>query len=66
MSAITTNTRTQATAGMTGHGFAKFVHAVSSWFEARATRKALSQLTDRELDDIGLNRSDIQQIGIHH
>lgn len=34
-----------------------------AWNDARATRKALSRLTDRELDDIGLCRGDIDQIG---
>lgn len=30
-----------------------------AWREGRATRKALSKLTDRELTDIGLKRADI-------
>jgi len=34
-----------------------------SWNEARATRKALSQLTTRELEDIGLIPGDIEKIG---
>lgn len=29
------------------------------WNESRRTRKLLSQLTDTQLDDIGLTRSDI-------
>lgn len=29
------------------------------WNESRRTRKLLSQLTDTQLDDIGLSRSDI-------
>lgn len=33
-----------------------------NWNDARLTRKALSKLTDRELDDIGLNRGDIDLI----
>lgn len=33
---------------------------VVSWNDRRATRKALSALSARELDDIGLSRSDIQ------
>lgn len=33
------------------------------WNSGRATRKALSRLTNRELDDIGLCRGDIDQIG---
>lgn len=32
---------------------------VTEWYAARATRKALSVLTDRQLDDIGLTRKDI-------
>lgn len=33
-----------------------------AWKEDRATRKALDRLTDRELDDIGLARSDISRL----
>lgn len=36
--------------------------AVLAWKARRATRIALAQLTDRELDDIGLSRSDIETI----
>jgi uncharacterized protein YjiS (DUF1127 family) len=36
---------------------------VAMWNDARVTRKALSKLTDRELDDIGLCRGDIEMIG---
>jgi uncharacterized protein YjiS (DUF1127 family) len=32
---------------------------VISWNDARITRKALSSLSDRELEDIGLLRADI-------
>ena len=34
-----------------------------AWNDARVTRKALSKLTDRELDDIGLCRGDIEMMG---
>ena len=34
-----------------------------SWNSARVTRKALSKLSNRELDDIGLCRGDIDLIG---
>lgn len=34
--------------------------------ERRATQRALSQLTDRELDDIGLCRGDIARIVALH
>lgn len=33
------------------------------WNDARLTRKALGRLSDRELDDIGLCRGDIELIG---
>lgn len=33
--------------------------AMITWNESRITRKCLSKLTDRELDDIGLTRGDI-------
>ena len=36
--------------------------AVAHWNDARRTRDALSQLSMRELDDIGLNRGDIDAI----
>ena len=36
--------------------------ALRDWSDARRTVKALSSLTARELDDIGLTRSDIERI----
>ncbi len=36
--------------------------AIIDWNDARATRKALSGLTDRELEDIGLVRGDIDSV----
>jgi uncharacterized protein YjiS (DUF1127 family) len=38
----------------------------SVWKDARATRKALLQLSDRELADIGINRGDIDYIVRNH
>ncbi len=38
--------------------------AVANWNDARVTRNALGKLTDRELDDIGLCRGDIDTIGL--
>ncbi len=40
-----------------------FLAAFANWNDARVTRKALSKLSDRELDDIGLCRGDIEMIG---
>jgi uncharacterized protein YjiS (DUF1127 family) len=37
--------------------------AFQSWNSGRVTRKALSKLSNRELDDIGLCRGDIEMIG---
>ncbi len=36
--------------------------AVAAWNDARVTRKSLSKLTARELDDIGLCYGDIDMI----
>lgn len=38
------------------------IASVVAWNDARATRKALSGLTDRELEDIGLVRGDIDLV----
>ena len=38
--------------------------AVSSWNDARVTRNALSRLSARELEDIGLCRGDIEEIAV--
>lgn len=47
--------------------FVQFVTEVranlSAWNDTRVTRKALDKLSDRELDDIGLCRGDIETIG---
>ncbi len=59
------HTRDRAGAG----AFAGFGAAISAliadlaaWNDARITRKALARLSDRELDDIGLSRGDIDAI----
>lgn len=36
--------------------------AVANWNDARITRKSLSRLSDRELDDIGLTRGEIDSV----
>jgi uncharacterized protein YjiS (DUF1127 family) len=38
------------------------VGRLAAWNDARVTRNALSRLSDRELEDIGLNRGDIEEI----
>ena len=41
---------------------ANFFSMLSTWNDARVTRRELSRLSDRELDDIGLCRGDIERI----
>ncbi len=36
---------------------------LTDWQERRVTRIMLERLTDRELDDIGLTRWDVQRLG---
>ncbi len=38
--------------------------ALAAWNDARRTRNVLSQLTNRELDDIGLIPGDISRIAL--
>jgi len=40
----------------------KIVASFAAWNDARVTRNALAKLSDRELDDIGLCRGDIDMI----
>jgi uncharacterized protein YjiS (DUF1127 family) len=42
--------------------FSALASAVSTWNDARVTRNSLGKLSDRELDDIGLCRGDIEVI----
>lgn len=58
MTAFDTNRPLSADTGL----FTRVARAVSTWNERRATRNALSRLSDRELDDIGLSRGDIETI----
>jgi uncharacterized protein YjiS (DUF1127 family) len=59
------NTRsvTALNAGAISSFFANVVGSVAAWNDARITRKALSKLTARELDDIGLTLADVSAIG---
>lgn len=60
MSAYNTNTALVHA----GHiGFAgKLMASIAAWNDARQTRNELAKLTDRELDDIGLTRADIDRV----
>ena len=44
------------------NGLSNTFAALSAWNDARVTRNALNKLSDRELDDIGLCRGDIDAI----
>lgn len=58
-----TPTDTRATAVGRAAGFlTKPAAALGAWRAARATRIELNRLSDRELDDIGVARSDIERI----
>lgn len=60
--AVIDTTRTQGSSAAVFGGIYKLIGAVSAWNDRRLTRKALSQLSDRELEDIGLSRSDIDRV----
>lgn len=45
-----------------GGRLAAFGAQLSAWNDARVTRRVLSHLTARELDDIGLTRADIDAV----
>ncbi|HKL06090.1 MAG TPA: DUF1127 domain-containing protein [Roseovarius sp.] len=44
------------------NAFAQMIENVRAWNDIRRTRAALSQLTDRELEDIGLSRGDLRHV----
>ena len=60
----TTRTSVDLSAGRIGGFFANLVGALATWNDARITRKSLSQLSERELDDIGLSRGDIDRVAM--
>lgn len=60
MSTIEMNS--SATVGGVGNVFAKLFSVLAAWNDTRVTRRELSRLSDRELDDIGLCRGDIERI----
>lgn len=61
----TTRTSYGAQAGATSliQSIVRFAGQVRAWNDARATRKMLATLSDRQLDDIGMVRSDIDNFG---
>jgi uncharacterized protein YjiS (DUF1127 family) len=65
MAALDTNRMAGARAlsgGRIAKALAALVAAVVAWNDARVTRNALSRLSDRELEDIGLCRADIETL----
>ncbi|SLN72306.1 DUF1127 domain-containing protein [Ruegeria meonggei] len=65
MAALDTTRITTGSFGLVGRIgaiFASVVNAVVEWNDARVTRNVLSGLTDRELEDIGLCRGDIDVV----
>ncbi|MCR9147475.1 MAG: DUF1127 domain-containing protein [Rhodobacteraceae bacterium] len=62
MAVYETNRLSSGTGTAPGRFFRNTIEAVRAWNDARVTRKELSRLSDRELDDIGLARGDINRI----
>lgn len=62
MTALDTTLRAPAAAPSFGYGLSALWATVSAWNSARHTRRALSQLSDHELQDIGLTRYDIDRV----
>lgn len=48
--------------GRIGAAICNVIGAVAAWNDARVTRNALQALSDRELEDIGLIRGDIDLV----
>lgn len=64
--AATETTRSAPLGAITTYRFLDFVGntfaTLAAWNDARVTRNALAKLSDRELDDIGLCRADIEHL----
>ncbi|REF73467.1 DUF1127 domain-containing protein [Paracoccus versutus] len=45
-----------------GGVFSRVTAMIAGWNDARITRRELNALTDRELNDIGLARGDIERV----
>lgn len=46
--------------------FARISGLFAAWKDARATRRELNRLSERELEDIGMNRADIDTVTAWH
>ncbi|MDA0720392.1 DUF1127 domain-containing protein [Yoonia sp.] len=60
--AMATFATNRTTVGMSAGFFVSLIGAFAAWNDARITRNALSKLSARELDDIGLCIGDIDMI----
>jgi len=58
----TTRPSAVLSAGRFSQFFAEVFGAFAAWNDSRVTRDALSKLSARELDDIGLTRGDINDV----
>ncbi|WP_425100320.1 DUF1127 domain-containing protein [Tropicibacter sp. S64] len=59
---VNRNYATAHAANRVGYYIVSAVSMLAAWNDARQTRKSLAALTDRELDDIGLSRSEIEDV----
>jgi len=50
--------------GRIGNMFTLIAGSVASWNDARVTRNSLAKLSDRELEDIGLIRGNIEDVAL--
>ncbi|WP_428928142.1 DUF1127 domain-containing protein [Marinibacterium sp. SX1] len=67
MAAFDTTRPDYGTTGPAGRMMSPISHlfaAFAGWNDARRTRNSLSRLTDRELEDIGLARGDIDSVSL--
>lgn len=67
MAAFDTNRTTHGSFGLIGRTrslIASVKDAIIAWNDERMTRNALSGLSNRELDDIGLIRGDIDSVAV--
>ncbi|WP_372571261.1 DUF1127 domain-containing protein [Ruegeria jejuensis] len=67
MAALDTTRTTFGSFGLVGRigaTIAAWATAIIDWNDARITRNALAGLSDRELDDIGMCRGDIDDVAL--
>lgn len=64
--ATSTHDGSPSIASRIGSTFTTMTGALSAWNDARVTRNTLSRLSNRELEDIGLVRGDIDMVAHGH